>query len=72
MELPDTKGTYVLLAFVAQVKRVEIDRLGSFEIVPGYYAYDSPIAAWTWQNHELDSTEVRWRFVLCLPGCHRY
>ncbi len=39
MELPEAKGTYVLIAFVAQMKRLEIGQLGTFAIVPGYYAY---------------------------------
>lgn len=39
MELPEAKGTYVLIAHAAQMKRLEIGRLGTFAIVPGYYAY---------------------------------
>ena len=39
MELPDDSGTYVLIASVAQMKRVEIGRLGAHDIVPGFYAY---------------------------------
>ena len=39
MELPEAKGTYVLVAFVAQMKRLEIGRLDAYDIVPGYYAY---------------------------------
>jgi Uri superfamily endonuclease len=39
MDLPDGKGTYVLVAFVPQMKRLEIGRLGDFDIVPGFYAY---------------------------------
>ena len=39
MDLPEEKGTYVLIASVAQMKRLEIGRLGTFEVVPGYYAY---------------------------------
>jgi Uri superfamily endonuclease len=38
-ELPETKGTYVLIASVAQMKRLEIGRLGPYDIVPGFYAY---------------------------------
>ena len=37
--LPEDKGTYILIASVAQTKRLEIGRLGTFDIVPGYYAY---------------------------------
>jgi Uri superfamily endonuclease len=39
MDLSEAKGTYVLIAFVAQMKRLEIGRLGAYDIVPGYYAY---------------------------------
>jgi len=39
MDLPDEKGTYVLIASVPQMKRTEIGQLGEFEIVPGFYAY---------------------------------
>ncbi len=37
--LPEAKGTYVLICAVAQMKRLEIGRLGDFDIVPGFYAY---------------------------------
>jgi len=39
MDLPEDKGTYVLIASVLQMKRIEIGRLGLFDIIPGYYAY---------------------------------
>ena len=39
MELPEDKGTYILIVCVAQTKRLEIGRLGTFDILPGYYAY---------------------------------
>jgi len=39
MDLPEEKGTYVLIASVPQMKRVEIGQLGEFDIVPGFYAY---------------------------------
>ena len=39
MDLPEAKGTYVLIDFVAKMKRLEIGRLGAYDIVPGYYAY---------------------------------
>jgi Uri superfamily endonuclease len=39
MDLPEDKGTYVLIASVAQMKRVRIGSLGEFGIVPGFYAY---------------------------------
>src|SRR6266699_5723114 len=37
--LPEAKGTYVLIACVSQMKRLEIGCLGAFDIVPGFYAY---------------------------------
>ncbi len=39
MDLPHEKGTYILIAFVPQMKRLEIGRLGVFDLVPGFYAY---------------------------------
>ena len=39
IELPDEKGTYVLIASVPQMKRLQIGRLGEFDVVPGFYAY---------------------------------
>lgn len=39
MELPEDKGTYTLIVSVAQRRRLEIGRLGAFDIVPGFYAY---------------------------------
>lgn len=39
MDLPEEKGTYVLIAQVSQLKRLDIGRLGEFDIVPGFYAY---------------------------------
>ena len=39
MDLPEDKGTYILIAFVARMKRLEIGSLGAFDIVPGFYAY---------------------------------
>jgi len=39
MDLPEAKGTYVLIASVAQMKRLEIGSLGRFDIIPGFYAY---------------------------------
>jgi Uri superfamily endonuclease len=38
-DLPDEKGTYVLITQVVQMKRLEIGSLGKFDIVPGFYAY---------------------------------
>ena len=39
MELPEDKGTYILIVSVARMRRLEIGRLGSFGIIPGFYAY---------------------------------
>ena len=39
MDLPESKGTYVLIASVTQMKHVEIGPLGAYDIVPGFYAY---------------------------------
>jgi Uri superfamily endonuclease len=39
MDLPDRHGTYVLIASVPQIKRIEIGRLGAFDLVSGFYAY---------------------------------
>jgi len=39
MDLPHEKGTYVLIASVARMKRLAIGQLGEFDIVPGFYAY---------------------------------
>jgi Uri superfamily endonuclease len=37
--LPEGKGTYVLITEVTRMKRLEIGRLGPFDIAPGFYAY---------------------------------
>ena len=39
MALPEDKGTYILIASVCQMKRLEIGSLGKFDIVPGFYSY---------------------------------
>jgi Uri superfamily endonuclease len=39
MEFPEEKGTYILIASVAQVKCIEIGSLGRCEVIPGFYAY---------------------------------
>jgi Uri superfamily endonuclease len=39
MDLSQAKGTYVLIAFVGQMKRLQIGRLGTYDLVPGFYAY---------------------------------
>lgn len=37
MALPEDKATYILIASVCRMKRLEIGSLGTFDIVPGYY-----------------------------------
>jgi Uri superfamily endonuclease len=39
MELPEAKGTYILITSVAQARRLQVGSLGRFELIPGYYAY---------------------------------
>ena len=39
MNLPEEKGTYVLVLQVPQMKRIKIGRLGTFDVAPGFYAY---------------------------------
>jgi Uri superfamily endonuclease len=39
MDLPEAKGTYILIASVREMKHLRIGSLGSFDIVPGFYAY---------------------------------
>ncbi len=38
-ELPEKKGTYILIASASEVKCIQIGSLGKFEIIPGFYAY---------------------------------
>ena len=65
MDLPDDKGTYILIVQVDQLKRLEIGRLGLFDIVPGFYAYvGSAFGSGGLRarlGHHLDSTaELHW------------
>ena len=39
MNLPEGKGTYILIAQVSQMKRLGVGSLGEFDIIPGSYAY---------------------------------
>lgn len=39
IELPEAKGTCILIASVAQVRGWKIGSLGKFDLVPGFYAY---------------------------------
>jgi Uri superfamily endonuclease len=38
-EIPESKGTYLLVASLAAVQRIAIGRLGAFDFIPGYYLY---------------------------------
>ena len=58
MELSEAKGTYILLVSLNQAKRLEIGRLGAFDLVPGFYAYVGLRAR---IQHHLESTaEPHW------------
>jgi Uri superfamily endonuclease len=39
MDLPEAKGTYILITQVSDMKCLEIGSLGEFTVVPGFYAY---------------------------------
>jgi Uri superfamily endonuclease len=39
MHVPADKGTYVLVLNMSESKRLNIGRLGKFDISPGFYAY---------------------------------
>ena len=39
MNLPEANGTYVLIALLTRMKRLEIGGLGACDVMPGYYAY---------------------------------
>lgn len=39
MDLPEEKGTYILIAQVSRMKRLAVGRLGNFNLAPGFYAY---------------------------------
>jgi Uri superfamily endonuclease len=39
IDLPEQKGTYVLIAFAPRTRRLDIGRLGTYDIIPGFYAY---------------------------------
>ena len=67
IELPEAKGTYVLIVFVPRMRRLEIGRLGSYDIIPGFYAYvRSALGAGGLRariQHHLESVaEPHWHF----------
>jgi Uri superfamily endonuclease len=39
MDLPEDRGTYILIVRVSQMKHLEIGSLGEFDIIPGFHAY---------------------------------
>jgi Uri superfamily endonuclease len=39
MELPEAKGTYILISSVVEMRRWAIGSLGKFDLIPGFYAY---------------------------------
>ena len=39
MELPEDKGTYILIATVSELRHLSIGSLGTFDLIPGFYAY---------------------------------
>jgi len=39
VQVPETKGTYILIARVLQLKHLDIGSLGELDIVPRFYAY---------------------------------
>jgi Uri superfamily endonuclease len=39
MDLPENKGTYILVARVSGMRQVEIGSLGKYAIAPGFYLY---------------------------------
>lgn len=60
MELPESKGTYVLIASLAQMTRLKIGSLGPHALAPGFYLYvGSALGAGGIQarlRHHLEST----------------
>ncbi len=74
--LPEDKGTYVLIASVCQMKRLEIGALGKFDIVPGFYSYVGsafgPVGLRARIGHHLESTAApHWHidYTQWTPGC---
>ena len=39
IEMPDSKGAYVLVLSVKETQRLVIGRLGRFTFIPGFYGY---------------------------------
>jgi len=73
MDLPEEKGTYILIARVLQMKRLSIGRLGKFDLVPGFYAYVGSAFGFGGLRarigHHLESTaEPHWHIDYLLVG----
>lgn len=65
MNLPEEKGTYILIARVSEMRHLRIGSLGKFDIIPGFYAYvGSAFGSGGLRariGHHLESTaEPRW------------
>ena len=45
-QIPEERGTYILLLMLSQTSRLEIGRLGTFDLVPGNYAYVRSAFGW--------------------------
>lgn len=39
MNLPDSKGTYILVLHVPEMRRMAVGRLGTFDVRAGFYTY---------------------------------
>jgi len=72
MDLPEAKGTYVLIALATRMKRLEIGSLGACDIVPGYYAYVGSAFGTgglrARMGHHLESTAAPHRHIDYLLG----
>ena len=44
IELPEAKGTYIVLASLSQTKRLEIGRLGAINLVPEFSRFRQQMA----------------------------
>ncbi len=79
MDLPEEKGRWILIAVVRQRKRLAIDRLGSFDLVPGFCACMGsacgPGGMRARISHHWESVATPHWHIDCLDGldfrCHR-
>jgi hypothetical protein len=42
MDLPDQKGTYILIAVLLEMKRLKIGRLETYDVIPGFPGQKPP------------------------------